>query len=499
MTPRDAGLLLHPTSLPSPFGVGDLGPAAYQFADFLAQAGCSLWQMLPLTPTEPGRGNSPYNSASSFAGNPLLISPELLLADGLLTCDDLAELPPPFGEHVDYHQAALYKRRLLERASRRAGERLALAQDMERFAAGQAHWLEDYCLFMALAEEFPGRLWHQWPVDIRDRQPEALEAARQRLAPRLALERFQQWVFQRQWMALKRHCNRQGVAIIGDMPIYVDFHSADVWANPDQFKLDGARAPYVVAGVPPDYFSATGQRWGNPVYNWEHLRRHGFAWWLERMGRNLALYDYVRIDHFRGLVAYWEVPAQEPNAVQGCWQEAPCRDLFRALQRRFRSLPIIAEDLGIIDAAVREARRELGLPGMVILMFAFGEDNPLNPYLPHNYQPDSVAYTGTHDNNTLRGWLNEDVDQATRERLYRYLGRHLSDDDIIWEMIRLALASVAQMAVIPLQDLLGLGSWARMNRPSQTEGNWGWRLQPGQLGPELAERLRQMLATYGRL
>ncbi|MBI5521736.1 MAG: 4-alpha-glucanotransferase [Desulfarculus sp.] len=499
MTPRDAGILLHPTSLPSPFGVGDLGPAAHQFADFLARAGMSLWQMLPLTPTEPGRGNSPYNSASSFAGNPLLISPELLVEDGLLTPEDLAQAPPLSGERVDYHQAALFKRRLMERAFRRANERLALAQDLERFASGQAHWLEDYCLFMALANEFPGRLWNHWPFDIRDRQPQALAAARERLAPRLALERFQQWVFQRQWAALKAHCNRQGVAIIGDMPIYVDFHSADVWANPDQFKLDGARAPWVVAGVPPDYFSPTGQRWGNPVYNWDHLKRHGFAWWQERLGRNLALYDYVRLDHFRGLVAFWEIPAMEPNAVRGTWQEAPFGDFFRALRRRFRSLPIIAEDLGIIDAAVREARREQNLPGMVILMFAFGEDNPQNPYLPHNHQPDSVAYTGTHDNNTLRGWLSEEADEATRQRLYRYLGRRCGDDDLIWEMIRLTLASVAGMAVIPLQDVLGLGSGARMNRPSQTEGNWGWRLLPGQLSDDLAGRLRELAATYGRL
>ena len=352
---------------------------------------------------------------------------------------------------------------------------------------------------MALADEFPGRLWNQWPFDIRDRQPQALEAARQRLAPRLALERFQQWVFQRQWLALKQHCNRQGLAIIGDMPIYPDFHSADVWAHPDQFKLDGARAPYVVAGVPPDYFSATGQRWGNPVYNWDDLKRHGFSWWLERMGRNLEMYDYVRLDHFRGLVAFWEVPAMEPNAVRGCWQEAPCREFFRALKRRFHRLPIIAEDLGIIDAAVREARREQGLPGMVILMFAFGEDNPYNPYLPHNHQPDSVVYTGTHDNNTLRGWLSEEADEATHQRLFRYLGRGLSDDDLIWEMIRLALASVAEMAVIPLQDVLGLGSEARMNRPSHRDGNWGWRLQPGQLGDGLAQRLREMVATYGRI
>ncbi len=499
MPERGAGLLLHPTALPSPFGVGDLGPAAHEFADFLAAAGLSLWQMLPLTPTEPGRGNSPYNSASCFAGNPLLISPQLLQDEGLLTEEDLAEMTPLSGERVDYHRAAALKRRLLERAWRRAGERLSLAADLERFCQGQAHWLEDYCLFMALADEFPGRLWNQWPFDIRDRQPQALEAARQRLAPRLALERFQQWVFQRQWLALKQHCNRQGLAIIGDMPIYPDFHSADVWAHPDQFKLDGARAPYVVAGVPPDYFSATGQRWGNPVYNWDDIKRHGFAWWLERMGRNLEMYDYVRLDHFRGLVAFWEVPAMEPNAVRGCWQEAPCREFFRALKRRFHRLPIIAEDLGIIDAAVREARREQGLPGMVILMFAFGEDNPFNPYLPHNHQPDSVVYTGTHDNNTLRGWLSEEADEATRQRLFRYLGRGLSDDDLIWEMIRLALASVAEMAVIPLQDVLGLGSEARMNRPSHRDGNWGWRLQPGQLGDGLAQRLREMVATYGRI
>lgn len=498
MAQRGAGVLLHPTCLPSPHGVGDLGPQAHAFAQWAVQAGLSLWQMLPLTPTEPGRGNSPYNSASAFAGNPLIISPEALLAEGLLEPGDLEGLEPLEARAVDYEGAARRKRQLLERAFRTAGQRLAVAQEVERFAQTQAHWLEDYCLFAALAEENPGRLWNAWPEGVRYRQPEALEAARQRLAPRLALERFQQWVFQRQWNDLKQACNRQGLAIVGDMPIYVDFHSADVWAHPDLFKLDGAWAPYVVAGVPPDYFSPTGQRWGNPVYRWERLRETGFDWWLKRMERNLAMYDQVRIDHFRGLVAYWEVPALEPNAVRGSWQEVPSREFFKALGRRFRQLPIIAEDLGIITAEVRELRQELGLPGMVILMFAFGEDNPANPYLPHNHQRPSVVYTGTHDNNTLLGWLQEEADHALRDRLALYLGRRLEDRDMVWEMVRQALASVADTAIIPLQDLLCLGATARMNRPSQTHGNWGWRFAEGEVPQELAPRLARLVRIYGR-
>ncbi len=498
MAPRSAGILLHPTCLPSPWGVGDLGPQARAFADFLARAGLSLWQMLPLTPTEPGRGNSPYNSASSFAGNPLLISLELLVEDGLLEAGELVPAPDlPVGR-VEYEAAAAAKRPLLERAARRAGQRLALDQEIVRFARGQAHWLNDYCLFMALSDELPGRLWNQWPEELRDRHPEALAAASERLAARVELERFQQWAFHRQWQALKAHCNRLGVSIIGDLPIYVDFHSADAWSHPELFKLDGAKAPYVVAGVPPDYFSATGQRWGNPVYHWDRLRETGYAWWLERMARNLALYDHVRVDHFRGLVAFWEVPAMEPNAIHGRWVEAPARDFLRALERRFASLPIIAEDLGIIDAQVREVKREIGLPGMVLLIFAFGEDNPDNPYLPHNYERGCVAYTGTHDNNTLRGWLAEEADEQTRQRIHAYLGRRVPDAELPWEMIRLVLSSVADRAILPLQDLLGLGPEARMNRPSQTHGNWGWRLKTGDLDDGLAQRLRRMVVAYGR-
>ncbi|MFH1058425.1 MAG: 4-alpha-glucanotransferase [Pseudomonadota bacterium] len=499
MLPRGAGILMHLTCLPGSPGVGDLGPAAWRAAEWLAEAGMSLWQILPLVPTEPGRGNSPYNSSSTFAGNPLFISPELLLADGLLTPADLdsaPELPP---ERVDYETVWRWRGEVLRRACRRAFSQISLRQEIERFAAEQASWLDDYCLFACLAREHAGRLWSQWPWELRDRQPEALIGARQRLAGELDLERFQQWAFSRQWQGLKAHCRGLGLTVLGDLPIYVDQHSADVWAHPELFKLDGAKNPWVVAGVPPDYFSANGQRWGNPVYDWEAHQRSGFAWWRRRLDRHLELYDMVRVDHFRGLVAYWEIPAREATAIHGKWVEAPIYELFKALARNHPALPIVAEDLGVITADVREARRILGLPGMVLLIFAFGEDNPANPYQPHNHRPDLVAYTGTHDNNTLLGWLKEEADPATRLRILRYIGRATATDaELVWEMIRMAMASVASLAVVPVQDALCLGGEARMNLPSRSEGNWNWRLKPGQLDAATAARLRGMAATYGR-
>lgn len=499
MLQRGLGVLLHLTSLPSAHGVGDLGPEAHAFASWLAEAGAGTWQMLPLVPTEPGRGNSPYNSSSTFAGNPLLISPELLAEDGLLTPEDLALAPEFPAGRVDYEAVWRWRGELLRRAGRRALEQFSLRQEIERFAQREAAWLEDYCLFTCIARDQGMRLWSQWPWELRDRQPEALDGVRERLGRELDLERFQQWAFDRQWRALRAGCQALGVTLLGDMPIYVDQQSADVWANPQLFKLDGARNPWVVAGVPPDYFSATGQRWGNPVYDWEAHQREGFAWWGRRLDRHLELFDLVRVDHFRGLVAYWEIPALEPTAINGKWVPAPGLELFKALARRHPALPIVAEDLGLIDAEVREVKHLLGLPGMAILMFAFGEDNPVNPYLPHNHRPDLLAYTGTHDNNTLRGWLAQEADSATKERIGRYLGRPTLDDAELAEaMLRLALASVADLAVLPVQDILGLGAEARMNIPSSREGNWVWRLKTGQLGDDQARLLREMAQIYGR-
>jgi 4-alpha-glucanotransferase len=498
MRRRGSGIILHPTSLPSRFGVGDLGPQAYWFADFLERSGQSYWQMLPLSPTEPGRGNSPYNSSSAFAGNPLLISPEWLVREGHLYEEDLAVVPDFPAAKVDYPAAQQYKWSLLRRAYENWRSH-GSDPEFSRFQKEQAYWLPDFCLFQALAERHHFQMWNQWPTELRDRYPGALQQAGAELAGRVEEEAYLQYVFQRQIRELREYCNQRGISLFGDMPIYVDYHSADVWAHQDLFKLNQDKRPSVVSGVPPDYFSATGQYWGNPVFNWEAMRVRRYQWWIKRLERNFAMYDLLRIDHFRGLVAYWEIPAQETTAMNGSWQEAPVMDFFRALQRRFQSMPIVAEDLGYITPDVRETLALLGLPGMKLFIFAFGEEGADNPYQPHNYPRNCVAYTGTHDNNTMRGWFEAEADEETRQRLSRYLGRELSADNVAWESLRAIMASVADTALAPLQDLLGLGAEARMNRPSQSDGNWGWRLQAEMLSEELAARLRQLAQTYGRV
>jgi 4-alpha-glucanotransferase len=495
MNIRASGVLLHLTSLPSPWGVGDLGPAAYRFADFLARSGQAYWQMLPLVPTEPGRGDSPYNSSSAFAGNPLLISPELLRDRGLVTDAELAEAPQLPAGRVDYPAVHRFKAGLWERAFERAelGEPAFI-----RFRRANRHWLDDFCLFTALSGRHQGRTWDHWPAELRDRQPAALDQARRELVREIDLAAWLQFIFQEQLASLRRYCTRRGVALFGDLPIYVDYHSADVWAHPEVFQLGGQGRPRKVSGVPPDYFSATGQRWGNPVFDWERLRADGYQWWLERMARNLEIYDLVRIDHFRGLVAYWEIPAEEQTAVNGRWVEAPVMDFFRRLQRRFPSLPLVAEDLGLITPDVRETLCLLGLPGMKLFIFAFGEDNPRHPYLPHNFPVNCVAYTGTHDNNTMRGWWEEEADESARRRLADYLGRRVDRDNVAWESVRAVMRSVAATAVFPLQDLLGLGAEGRMNTPAGGQGNWGWRLEEGRLTPGLEQALWEMTRLYGR-
>lgn len=497
MRRRSSGILFHPTSLPSRFGVGDLGPKSYWFADFLERAGQSYWQMLPLSPTEPGRGNSPYNSASAFAGNPLLISPDWLVRQGHLYEDDLAAAPEFPHDRVDYPAAQQFKKGLLRRAYQNWRGR-GSDPDFKRFQHEQAYWLPDFCLFEALAERYR-QPWNQWPVELRDRYPAALEQAGAELSEQVEEQAYLQYVFQRQIAELRIYCNERGISLFGDLPIYVDYHSADVWAHQNLFKLNDNKRPSVVSGVPPDYFSATGQLWGNPVFNWEAMRGDGYGWWLKRLARNFGLYDLVRIDHFRGLVAYWEIPAHEDTAINGRWQEAPVMDFFRALQRRFQSMPIVAEDLGYITPDVRETLALLGLPGMKLFIFAFGEDSAENPYQPHNYPRNCVAYTGTHDNNTMRGWFQIEADERTRVRLSRYLGRDLTAENVAWESLRAVTASVADTTIAPMQDVLGLGGEARMNKPSQAEGNWGWRLQADLLTDELAARLKKLARIYGRV
>lgn len=498
MKTRRSGVLLHVTSLPSEFGIGDMGKGAYLFADFLADAGQALWQVLPFNPSSPACGNSPYCSYSAFAGNPLLVAPDLLVEDGYLTEADLKTAPPFQNGRVDYDRTAAFKYGLLKRAY----ERFRLLPDIEcryaNFVNENAYWLDDYAFFMALKDHCGGVSWHEWPSDIRDRSESAMREWGLKLAYTINREKFYQFLFFRQWAALKNYCNRKNIKIFGDMPIYVSYDSADVWSNPQNFKLDENKTPRFVAGVPPDYFSETGQLWGNPVYEWDTLKEDGFAWWISRMDHNLVNFDIMRLDHFRGFVAYWEVPASEKTAVNGKWVEAPVRAFFDALLKRFTHLPIIAEDLGIITPDVREIMQEYDFPGMKILLFAFGGDCAENPYIPHNHLEKCVVYTGTHDNNTTRGWFQHDATQQEKENLVTYLGREIDTDNVSTEMVRFAMMSVAGTTVIPLQDFLDLGTEARMNTPSVAFGNWEWRATAEQLTPEVAAEIAAVTKLYGR-
>ncbi len=496
MNRRGSGVLLHITSLPSPYGIGDLGLWAYRFADFLAETKQSFWQILPLNPTDPAYDNSPYHSISAFAGNPLLISPELMIRDGLFAKADIEALPNWPKEWVDYEGVISYKKRLFQLAYERFKK--TKNYECERFCSENSYWLDDFALFVSLKAHFDGKAWNEWPSEIRDRQPEALQSLKKRLRDIIKMQKFLQYVFNQQWSSLKHYCNQKGIQIIGDIPIYVDYDSADLWTNPEIFKLDNEKRSYAVAGVPPDYFSETGQLWGNPVYRWDVLKERGYGWWLQRMEHTLNLFDVVRVDHFRGLVAYWEVPAGEKTAINGRWVEAPVEDFFNALLKRFSYLPIIAEDLGLITPDVREVIDRFEFPGMKVLLFAFSEDYPMHPYLPHTYDKHYVVYTGTHDNNTIRGWFEGEARPEDKERLFRYLGREVPVPDIHWEFIRLAMMSVANLVIIPVQDILGLGEETRMNRPATTDGNWRWRLLSEQLTPHLSRRLLKVTEIYGR-
>ena len=504
LPPRRSGLLLHITSLPSRYGVGDLGPAAFAFADVLARTHQRLWQMLPLGPI--GYGHSPYSSPSTFAGSPLLISPERLVEAGLLEASDLAGAPDFPQDHVDFDRVLPFRHRLLERAYRRFAEAPATHSDaFERFCALNADWLDDYALFVTLKEAH-GDAWTEWPQPLALRHPDALREAEEQHADTLRMHRFWQYLFTEQWAALKTYCHARGVALFGDLPIYVAHDSADVWANPDRFHLDEAGRPTVVAGVPPDYFSETGQRWGNPIYRWDAMREDGYAWWKRRLAATLNQVDLVRLDHFRAFAAYWEIPAEEETAIRGRWVEGPGGHLFDVLRAELGHLPVVAEDLGVITPDVRALMAEQGFPGMAVLLFAFHGD-PESPFLPHNHLPEQIAYTGTHDNDTIVGWWRERFSTENAEaveRSRRFTRAYLDLDaereaEIHWALIRALLGSVARTAIMPVQDLLGLGNQARMNTPGQGHGNWGWRLQPGQLTPEIEHRLRTLTQLYDRV
>ncbi len=497
-TRRGSGVLLHISSLPSPYGIGDLGPGAYAFVDQLVKTGQSLWQVLPLNPIDPVHGNSPYSSISAFAGNKLLISPELLFEENLLGREDLDPLPPFPEDRCDFSLVIPYKKRLLEQAYHRFRENGRRRESFEAFCRKNASWIDDFSLFVVIKNYISGDVWTHWPDGLRDRDHLSLEAIRKDYYDQLEREKFWQYLFSEQWHRLKSFCGEKGVQLFGDLAIYVNFDSADVWANSGLFKLDEAKKPTVVSGVPPDYFSSTGQLWGNPVYQWDIIRESGYRWWIERIAHHLDLFDILRIDHFRGMVACWEVPAGEETAINGSWVEAPAYDFFGALAQRFPCLPIVAEDLGLITDDVREVMRSFGLPGMKILLFAFGEDDPDHPYLPHNFEKNFIVYTGTHDNNTVRGWFETEASPEEKKRFFRYCGREVPVDEIHWEFIRLAMMSVANQVIIPIQDILGLGGDNRMNRPSLGRGNWEWRLRPGQMTQPIAERLLEMTQVYGR-
>ncbi len=494
---RTSGILLHITSLPSAFGIGDLGPAAYAFVDLLAASGQRYWQVLPLNPTDPAFGNSPYSSASAFAMEPLLISPDRLVECGYLHEDDIAGYPSLTGTHIDYATVGAAKRAILELAWTRF-QQSAHDSRFHDFCREHAVWLNTYVLFVALKRESTGRVWNQWENGLRTRDSEALKAARDRHADALERERFFQFLVFQQWFDLKRYANERGVLLVGDVPIYVNYDSVDVWSNPSLFKLDEQYRPRVVAGVPPDYFSKTGQLWGNPVYDWAALQASGFEWWMGRLGHTLHLFDKVRIDHFRGLVAYWEVPFGDKTAVNGVWQAVPSEDFFTVLRGRFPGLPIIAEDLGVITEDVAAVRERFGFPGMKLVIFAFDEDNPNHPYLPHNIESNTVAYTGTHDNNTARGWYEHEADEATRERLQAYVGHRVTPESVHRDLARLVMMTASRTAIIPMQDVLGLGAEARMNVPSTPNGNWTWRLHSGQATPEAVEWFADCTRRFGR-
>jgi 4-alpha-glucanotransferase len=497
MKRRASGILLHITSLPSAFGIGDLGPEAYRFADFLEACGQTLWQILPLNPTDMAFGNSPYHSISAFASNPWILSPEGLVKEGYLSGADLHPLPASPRDRVDYAMVVGHRQNLFKIIQNGFGGSQA-SVDLERFCLENAGWLDDYALFVALKAHLGKAVWREWPEPLRDRDPRSLEEARTLLRERIEQEKLLQFLFSIQWRALREYCNNKGILIFGDLPIYVNYDSADVWAHPHLFKLDHEKRPYVVAGVPPDYFSETGQLWGNPLYDWDVMRREGFSWWIRRIKRAFDLYDMVRIDHFRGLVGCWEVPADHETAINGRWVEVPAEEFFLAILKRFPYAPLVAEDLGVITPDVREIMYRFGFPGMKLLIFAFGDNLAKNPYVPHNLPVNALVYTGTHDNNTVKGWFEREAGPEDKRRLFSYLGREIPTDQIHWEMIRLAMMSVANIAIFPVQDLLGLGEEARMNRPSISGGNWAWRLSPDALTPALAKRVREMTEIYGR-
>jgi 4-alpha-glucanotransferase len=501
---RLAGILLHPTSLPGPFGIGDIGPAAHLLLDWMRDAGLAYLQVLPLGPTS--FGDSPYQCFSALAGNPLLVSPELLVRDGLLDAADTK--PPAFpAAQVDYGWVIQWKAALLRKAHARyaGGKSPALREEFDRFAAREdvARWLDDYALFMALKDAHDGRPWNTWAEDLRSRKAASLKKARHEHADNIAYHRFAQFLFFHQWAELRAAAHARGITVIGDAPIYVAYDSADAWANQDLFQIDKSGTPTHVAGVPPDYFSATGQLWGNPLYDWHKMEKDGYSWWAWRLRSIFALVDIVRLDHFRGFMGYWSVPFGSETAQTGTWVKGPGAAFFSAMRDQLGELPIIAEDLGEITEDVDRVREEFGLPGMRVMQFAWGVapgealvPDPNNPFLLHRHERNTVVYSGTHDNDTTLGWWRHS--SAPRERICLQVYMATDGNAANWDLIRASFMSVGNTAIIPAQDFLDLDSEARMNFPGKAENNWSWRLAPGQLSAQLAQRIRGMTILYER-
>jgi len=500
---RKSGILLHISSLPCEFGIGDLGPSAYRFVDFLHNAHQGYWQVLPINPTDPINEHSPYCSSSAFAGNILFISPQLLTNVGLLESSDIVTKINFPNNYVDYEPVVEYKLHLCNLAYERYVSKEEVRQLHEipftNFCEQNAFWLNDYALFDTIKNQYDKAIWTSWPEPLRIRNADALNNFSEAHESDINKVKFLQYLFFAQWDQFKNYCEQKKIKLIGDMAIYMNFDSADVWAHCQNYKLDKSFKPIFVAGVPPDYFSTVGQRWGYPVYNWEEMKKTKYHWWMERFKFNFRLFDIVRVDHFRGFVQCWEIPSSEPNAINGKWIDVPTVDFLRTLEKLFsKPLAIIAEDLGFITEDVRDIMRQFNIPGMKVLLFAFNDNIEEHPYLPHNYQQPCVVYTGTHDNNTVLGWFENEATQKELNNIQKYIGRRISFDSINWDLIQLALDSKANLAMIPLQDALRLGSEGRMNKPATMQGNWRWRFSPKTLDSELIQTLSKMTSKADR-
>jgi 4-alpha-glucanotransferase len=503
---RSSGILMHITSLPGKHGIGTLGKEAYEFIDLLKEGGQKYWQTLPLGPTSPIFGYSPYSSYSSFAGNYLFINLEMLQKEAWMRTYVMSELPAnEYNDFVDFNKIISFKLPLLKKACENfykyaGGE---TRKNLNQFCESSNYWLEDYALYMSAAEHYNNFNWLTWDEEIRLRTPRAIKKWKEKLKSEMDFHKFLQYVFYQQWHPLKKYANENGIKIIGDIPIYLNFDSADAWSNPGIFQLDYKTLKFTaVAGVPPDYFSSTGQRWGNPLYSWwknGQLKQETFDWWVKRLTHIFLYFDIVRLDHFRGFESYWSIPASEPTAVNGQWEKGPGIDFFKHLNKEIGDLPIIAEDLGIITPQVEKLRDQLMLPGMKILQFAFDFNNK-NPYLPHNYTtPNCIVYTGTHDNNTTNGWFYEnEIDENTREYVLKYL-RLNHRDEFHWQLISTAMSSIAKLSMFPTQDILGYAGKFRMNTPGKPQGNWSWKLTPGRLTQEIMQRLKKLCIIYNRV